>query len=54
MIKLKVSYEHKEELLDFLPVIRKHLNISKLKIKKEQKGKYKIAYIELENMKTTD
>ena len=48
VVKIKVSYEHDYELHKIR--VRLAPMIKRIKIPKEQKGAYKKAYIELENV----
>lgn len=50
MVKIKVSYEHDYELHKIR--VRLAPMIKRIKIPKEQKGAYKKAYIELENVRS--
>lgn len=47
MVKLKISYENNEELIDFLKMIK--ANIYKIKKSNNKKGKYKKIYVELKS-----
>lgn len=47
MIKLKVSYEEPAELTEFVSYLGG--KVARLKIAKEQKGRYKRAYIDIKN-----
>ena len=47
-VKIKVSYEHPEELLRIKEKLKK--DISRIKEPNRQEGKYKKAYIELKTM----
>ena len=45
MIKIKVSFENERELLSLINRLKP--NVLKYKVSKNEKGKYKKAYIEL-------
>lgn len=49
MIKLKVSYEHKEELQGLISLFYKTGNLKEYRQPNKQEGKYKKAYITLTN-----
>jgi len=48
MVKIKVSYEHESELYKLKR--RLEPNVKSVKKSNNQRGRYKKAYIELENM----
>lgn len=48
MIKIKVSYENEEELKRLLSLI--YDKTSKIKLSKNDQGRYKKAYIELKKL----
>ncbi len=46
MIKIKVSYENKEQIEKVIELLHKHIH--SFKISRNEKGQYKKAYIELD------